>query len=276
MTLEGRLVIQGVSKSVSQLALGTAFYSLEQSEAHFRLMDRFLECNGTMIDSGRIYGDSEAVIGRWMKSRSTRDDVLLITKGGHGSDNLLPARNLSTVIAAELDISLEMLGTDYVDLYMLHRDNPIIPVSDVMDCLNTEIERGGIKSFGLSNWSYSRASEANEYAVEKGMCPIAMVSNNLSLAVPRKPFYLGLVTTNAEGERWHTDTSIPLLSWSSQARGFFTGRYVHLPENRPVDPFIAKMIETYRSDENIERLARARTLADEKRECTSVRTTSPN
>jgi 1-deoxyxylulose-5-phosphate synthase len=268
MDLRYNVMIEGLQKPLSRLALGTAFYSLSELDMCFRIMDDFVSYGGTVIDSGRIYGDSEAVIGRWLQSRGAREDVLLITKGAHGADGLLPVDNLSGVIASELDTSLEMLGTDHIDLYMLHRDNPAIPVATIMDCLDDEVKRGRIRSFGLSNWTYSRLEEANECLSQRGIGAVAAVSNNLSLAVPCGPFYVGLVSTDIQGEQWHTQTNTPLLAWSSQARGFFTGKY--LPTTSSADPFVARMIERYGSNENIERLGRAHAVASQKGDYTPV------
>ena len=107
--------------------------------------------------------------------------------------------------------------------------------------------------------------EANAYAKQHGLKGFAVVSNNLSLAVPSAPFYPRLVSTDPAGERWHAKTGIPLLSWSSQARGFFTGHYADAVQRQTDgsgDAFTAKLIEVYGTQENLERLRRARELGE--------------
>lgn len=257
--LQSMCLIPGIAAPVSQLALGTAFFTLAEKERWFSLLDGFVQAGGTLIDSARIYGDSEAVVGAWLDARGTQDQTVLITKGGHGSDAMLPAGHLEEVLSAELDTSLKHLRTDCVDLYMLHRDNPCVPVARVMDFLNGAIERERIRAIGASNWTYARVMQANEYTAAHGMRGFTAVSNNLSLAVPAEPFYPGLVSTDRAGERWHAETGIPLIAWSSQARGFFTGRYTPTADVADT-PFAQRMVEVYGTKDNLERLDRAVTL----------------
>jgi len=192
---------------------------------------------------------------------------VILTKGGHGPGHLLPAENLAQELADELDVSLDCLRTDHVDLYMLHRDNPAVAVAEIMDCLNAEIERGRLRAIGVSNWECDRVSAANDYAAQRGLRGLVAVSNNISLAVPTGPFYPGLVSVDADGEAWHAETGVPLIPWSAQARGFFTGRYAPELRDAPdaaADGFTARMMEVYGTDENFERLRRAADLGAQK------------
>jgi len=260
-----RVTMEGVEKPVSALALGTAFFTLGAREACFAILDAFLEKGGTLIDTGRHYGESEDVLGLWMESRGVRDQVILLTKGGHGAGHGLPADLFAPTIKGELAASLERLRTDYVDLYALHRDSPELPVAAIVDCLNRVSARGRVRALGASNWAYDRVSEANAYARDHGLKGFSVVSNNTTLAVPTAPFFPGLVSVDQAGERWHQRTGIPLIVWSSQARGFFTGRYT--PEMRMAawgthDAATARMIEVYGTDDNFERLRRARELGE--------------
>ena len=125
--------IAGIDKPVSPLALGTAFYRMETISDHFEVLDAYMDSGGTVIDSARTYGQSEDVLGAWLAARpGMRDRVLLITKCGHGPELKLPERDYADSVRAELALSLTTLNTDVVDLYMLHRDNQEMPVSDVM------------------------------------------------------------------------------------------------------------------------------------------------
>ena len=263
MNQTSSITLEGIEKPVSKLALGTAFFRLESRDAWFNILDCFCRERGTVVDTGRIYGESEQVIGSWLESRRARDQVILITKGGHGTGHGLSAEDFLAVIKRELTTSLETLGTEYVDLYMLHRDSPTVPVATIMDCLNRELDRGSIRALGASNWEYPRIDEANEYAQKHGLRGFSAGSNNLSLAVPTGPFYPGLVSVDRDGERWHGQTGIPLIPWSSQARGFFTGQFTR--EMRAMaheiqDGFVARMVEVYGTDDNFERLRRAADL----------------
>lgn len=265
--LDGGPPVSGISKPISRLALGTAFYRLENKPAWFGILDDFVSSGGTLVDTGRAYGESEEVLGEWLASRNAREHVVLITKCGHGPDGILPTENFRDVVTEELRQSLERLRTDYVDLYMLHRDNPSIPVSAVIDRLNIEITQGRVHAIGASNWDYSRICKANQYAEKSSARGFAAVSNNLSLAMPSEPFWPGVLSADGNGECWHQETGVPLIAWSAQARGFFGGSFspsVRNDVDNIKDSFTRKMFEVYGTDENFEKLKRAKELGDKK------------
>ena len=252
--------------------MGTAFYDIKSCEKCFDILDEYIKLGGTIIDSARGYATSEEVIGFWLDSRPTREQIIIITKCGLTNDGILPADGYPELVHRELTISLQTLRTDYIDIYMLHRDNQQMSVAEILEPLNNEIANGRINALGASNWEYHRITEANEYASKYGMKGFAVVSNNISLAVPAVPFYPGLVSTDKAGEHWHKETGIPLIPWSSQARGFFTGRYTPNMRNESTDGFTRRMIEVYCTDENFERLARAKELGERKGGYTAVET----
>jgi len=260
------ITIPGVDKPISRLALGTAFHRLADEQACHGLLDRFIELGGTLLDTARDYGESEDVIGHWLASRSARARVVIVTKGGQGRGHGLESNTFADTIHDELSRSLETLGTDYIDLHVLHRDSPAAPVDTIVDALNAEVASGRVRALGASNWTYERIEEANTYADREGLLGFAAVSNNLSLAVPTAPFYPGLVSVDEAGEEWHRSTGIPLIPWSSQARGFFVGSYAPdaLDDFRKQGGFTARMVEVYCTDDNFERLRRARAIGDAK------------
>ena len=268
-TLKHYLKISGISKPISVLGLGTSSYGLANKEVAFEMLDSFVGFGGTVIDTARTYsdGDSEKVIGAWLAAREVREKIVIITKGGHGQDGVFPLENLETLIKRELKESLENLGTDYIDLYLLHRDNPRLPVVKIMETLNEVLGRGRVHAFGASNWEYDRIDAANEYAYKYGLKGFSAISNNISLAVPAGSFYPGLVSTDTSGEIWHQKTEIPLVSWSPMARGFFTGRYTRnmcKDLDKIENGFTKRMIEIYGTPENFNRLRRAQDLGEKK------------
>ena len=274
--MNAKSIIADIGKKVSQLALGTAFYNINSKEKWFDILDDYMKLDGTIIDSARGYATSEEVLGLWMESRSVREQVIIITKFGLTGDGILPEENFPELVRRELTTSLKVLRTEYIDLYMLHRDNQSMPVWEILEPLNNEIAVGSIHTLGASNWEYRRVTEANEYAYKHNMKGFVVVSNNLSLAVPTSSFYAGLVSTDKMGERWHRETGIPLVPWSSQARGFFTGRYgPQMPGDiasatSDLDSFTSRMIKVYSTNENLERLARAKELGEKKGGYTAV------
>ena len=250
--------IEGCTKPVSRLMKGTDYFYHNSYEKVAANMDAFLAIGGNSVDSAHIYcgGQSEEVLGRYMQERNNREQIVILTKGAHHDQN--GPRVTKEAIKHDLETSLERLHTDYIDLYGLHRDDPNVPVGGIVDLLNEHIEAGKVKAIGVSNWTWQRIQEANRYAAANGLRGFTFSSPNLSLAKAREPFWTGCVSADEETCRWHEQEGLPLLSWSSQARGFFTGRFT--PEVRDN----ADLVRVFYSDDNWERLARAKRLAEEK------------
>ena len=117
------------------LTYGTAnFERAECEDNYFSFLDKYVELGGTCIDTARVYCEwveggadvSETVIGRWLKARGNRDKVIISTKGGHHDRETGESRLDRASLEHDLARSLECLGTDYVDIYFLHRDNTLI------------------------------------------------------------------------------------------------------------------------------------------------------
>ncbi len=247
--------IPGVDKEISQLILGTMMYSPDTYHHSTKMLDTFFEEGGNALDTAHIYGggNSERVIGQWMQERKNRNDVFLIDKGGHPYGGI-PNRVAPEYVKQDLDVNLTRLNTDYIDLYMLHRDDTSIQVSTIIDYLNEEINAGRIRWIAASNWEPARIDEANRYALENGLHGFVACSNNISLAVPIEPIWGGCVNVDEMARQWHKETRFPLMPWSSQARGFFSGAFT--PENRKD----SNMVRVYYNDENFERFERAKKL----------------
>lgn len=263
-----------LGKPVSPLALGTAWCRNAERDACFRVFDAFREGGGTVFDLARLYGggESEEVAGAWLQARGCREDTVLITKGGHGDCHGLSPGTFEPTVEAELATSLATLQTDYIDLYMLHRDSPEVPVGRIVEHLNALQARGSFRAYGLSNWTYERLEAARAYAADHDLAPLAAVSNHLSLATPAGPFHPGLIAVDADGARWHVASGIPLVSWSSQARGFFTGRYTPaaVPDPANADAHTRQMLAIYATPANLERLHWAAEIGRKKGDYTAV------
>lgn len=250
-----RIKIPGVDQEISQLILGTMMYSPDSFDHSTEMLDTFFEAGGNALDTAHIYGggNSQKLIGLWMEERGNRNEVFLIDKGGHPQGGV-PRRVAPEYVKQDLDENLVRLQTDYINLYMLHRDDVEIPVSTIIDYLNEEIDVGRIRAIAASNWEPQRIIEANTYAEENGLSGFVACSNNISLAVPMEPMWGGCVCVDDDARRWHVENQFPLMPWSSQARGFFSGAFT--PENRDN----GDMVRVYYNDDNFERLARAKQL----------------
>ncbi len=255
--------IEGIDRPVSRLVLGTMAYRPEPEEryAHWAgMLDAFVAAGGNMFDTAHTYGGgrSEQTLGRWLRERGNREQVLILDKGAHPQAGQ-PRRVTPDAIDADIAESLERLQTGYVDLYLLHRDDPSVPVGPIVECLNRHVAAGRLRAIGGSNWTSGRIDEANAYADAQGLRPFTASSPNLSLAVAGEPLWPDCVTVDAQELRWYRERQFPLLSWSSQSRGFFSGRFS--PEQRDIDPDVTR---AFYSDGNWERLRRARELAARK------------
>jgi len=253
-----RIAIEGLAQGCSKLVMGSMIFSPDNLELACGILDAFVELGGNTIDTAHIYGggQSERAVGQWLKLRGNRADIVVITKGAHPDHT--GARVTPEAIARDLSESLERLQTDYVDLYMLHRDDLSVPVRVIIDTLNEHKAAGRIRTLGVSNWTCERIEEANEYAKANGLMGFVANSPNLSLAKPNEPRWAGCVSADNKYCAWHEKSQMPLLSWSSQAGGFFTGRF------SPDKQEDAEMVRVYYNDDNWERLRRARELAKER------------
>lgn len=216
------------------------------------LFDAFFAAGGTTFDTAYIYGRGlhERLLGQWIRNRGLREDVRLIVKGAH-TPHCDPES-----IGTQLTESLERLGTDRADLYMMHRDNPQVPVGEFVQALDEQVRAGRIGAFGGSNWSLGRLQEANAWAREHHMHGFTALSNHFGLARALDVPWAGCehVTDPADRE-WLAEHQFPLLPWSAQARGFFTGRA------HPEDHSDPELVRCYYSPDNFERLRRAEQLA---------------
>lgn len=261
--------IAPLEKPVSVIGLGTATsaFTPETYDRATELLECFLEAGGNCIDTAHIYsfGKSEETLGKWLQESGRRREVILITKGCHPAVNREDifgspwvSRLTPEAIRIDLSESLERLQTDYIDLYLLHRDDESVPVGPLVEALNQEQASGSIKAFGVSNWRVERIAEANQYAAEHGLSGFIISSPNLSLAQPKKMVFPGTLFADEGTRQWHRTYQFPLLAWSSLATGFMSGKY------RPDDQSNENMTQVYYSEENFERLQRAKELAARK------------
>lgn len=242
--------LPGIDKPVSRLVMGV---DNQRDLTHASVMfDDFFSQGGNAFDTAWLYGmgQLEELLGQWVASRGVRDQVVIIGKGAH-TPHCDPVS-----LRRQLAESLDRLGTDHVDLYLMHRDNLAVPVGEFVDAMAAEQAAGRVRAYGVSNWTLDRVSAAAEYASARGLAGFSALSNHFSLAEAYEVPWDGCVhVTDAESRAWLRSHELPLLPWSSQARGFFTGR-AH-PDDRS-DP---ELVRCYYSDTNFGRLARAEELA---------------
>jgi predicted dehydrogenase/aryl-alcohol dehydrogenase-like predicted oxidoreductase len=249
-----KIKIADLDRPISQLVIGCD--NKDDIASGALVWDSWMEAGGNAFDTGFVYGGGhhEKVLGEWIANRGVAKDVITIVKGAH-TPYCLPR-----AIEAQLNISLDRLGLEHAPVYIMHRDNPDVPVGEFVDALNRLQKSGRIGAFGGSNWSVARLQEANAYAAANGLKPMTILNNNLSLAVMERPVWGGCITSNTAETlgflRAHKTTHI---SWSSQARGYF------LPEVlRSRLPADTSPETCFGSPANAERRNRAEQLAKQR------------
>jgi aryl-alcohol dehydrogenase-like predicted oxidoreductase len=258
ITVKGMRGANQIEIKCSQLILGTGdMFKLDIDSAH-SLLDSFIQLGGNVIDMAHQYIRAEEIVGQWMKERGNRSEIKLLTKGAHPDDGEPGNRVNPSSITKDLLESLDRLNTNYIDLYALHRDDPNMKVGPIIEVLNEHLSEGRIDAIGASNWKVERIEEANEYAYKNGLVGFTFNSPNFSLAKANEPMWEGCISANHHMIEWHQERQMPLLSWSSQAGGFFTGLYT--PENRGNKD----MVRVYYNSTNWERFKRTEQLAIEK------------
>jgi aryl-alcohol dehydrogenase-like predicted oxidoreductase len=260
--------LTGVDKPVARIVQGTTVLDPADPQASFAFLDAVFERGGTTFDTAQSYlqGDAERLLGRWMAARGNHDRVLVITKGCHHTIDR--QRVTPYDLTADLHDSLARLGVERIDLYFLHRDDPDVPVEELIGALNAHIHAGKIAAIGASNWTIERIQAANLYAREHGMEPFVASSPNYSLAAQIESPWANTVSIsgpdNSNARAWYRTTRFPIFAWSSLAHGFLSGYFRSDRRGETESDFERSVLQTYGSEDNFERLRRAEILASEK------------
>ncbi len=262
--------VPGVDKKISRVVQGMiqVMENVKDDADRLALLDSVWEQGCTAFDTAHIYGGGahDRLLGRWIRERGIKDQAVVIAKGAH--QNADRRRVTPFDIAADLHDTLARMQTDYVDLYVLHRDDPPAPVGPIVEALNEHLRAGKIRAFGGSNWTHERIAEANAYAQTNGLTPLAVSSPNFSLAEQIREPWAGCITIsgpqNEAARRWYQEQNMPLFTWSSLAGGFFSGRFRRDNLDQFTSGLDKNCVQTYASDPNFQRLDRAQELAGQK------------
>ena len=218
------MVVRPIGSSgieVAPIALGgNVFGWTADAATSFRVLDALVDAGGTMIDTADVYsawvpghkgGESETVIGDWLKrDPAKRDRVIIATKVGFMA-GLKP-----DTIAPACEASMARLGT-HVDLYYQHKDDEGVPLADSLAAFDALKEAGKIRAIGLSNFTAERVEQAIA----------ACVDNGLTLPVALQPWYNLVERARFEGalEMVCANQGISVFPYYSLANGFLTGKY---------------------------------------------------
>jgi aryl-alcohol dehydrogenase-like predicted oxidoreductase len=200
---------------------GNVFGFTADRAASFAILDRYVELGGGMIDTADVYsawvpghkgGESESVIGAWLKESGARNSVLIATKVGMMPGGLKPDR-----IRDAVQGSLDRLGVDVIDLYFAHKDDPDVPHDEVLGAFAELIDAGTVRAIGASNYSAERLGAALSVANEKRLPQFTVVQPELNL-LDRNQYEGALQNLCIE-------QGLGVVTYFSIASGYLSGKY---------------------------------------------------
>jgi aryl-alcohol dehydrogenase-like predicted oxidoreductase len=233
---------------VFPIGLGTMNFGWSADEARsFEIMDAYLAAGGNFIDTADIYsswagngnagGVSEEIIGRWVKARGVRDQVVIATKlrgamgvqFSEGRDTVHQREGLSRRwILKSTEDSLRRLGTDYIDLMQVHWVDPETPIEETLSALTDLVRRGYIRYIGCSNFSAWRLMQALWASDKHGFERFVSIQPEYSLVAPVRQHF------ETEISKVCLEYGVGVVPYSPLAAGFLTGKYqrgAELPES---------------------------------------------
>ena len=184
--------------AVSCLGLGTLrFGTLNSYEESAQLLDIYMEAGGRFLDTANCYnqwsangkgGESEVVLGRWLRERGNRDDLFIASKVGFGYGNVPDGLGAKTIIAA-CEESLRRLGTDRLDLFYAHKDDPNTPLEETLTAFTQLIKAGKILFAGASNYLAWRLADADAIAAAQELAEFTCVEQRFTYLRPQPGAY---------------------------------------------------------------------------------------
>lgn len=205
---------------------GNVFGWTVDEEASFKVLDAYVEAGGNFIDTADVYsawvpgnrgGESETILGKWMRERHNRHQIVLATKVGS-----LPSKGRSPDLSREhilwaVEHSLRRLQTDYIDLYFAHRDDEETPLGETLSVFAELVQAGKVRVLGASNYTAARMREALQISQANGYPRYEV----------QQPRYNLISRSDYEGELQElcVKEEISVVPYSSLASGFLTGKY---------------------------------------------------
>lgn len=219
-----RVALGRTELKVHPLCLGgNVFGWSANAEQSQEVLSAYESAGGNFIDTADMYsrwhtgnvgGESETIIGDWMKARGNRSEMVIATKVA----KLATRPGLSAAnIAAAAEDSLRRLGTDYIDIYYAHHDDEKVPLEESLTAFNELVTAGKVRCLAASNYSAARLEEALKISRDLGMSEYLLL----------QPNYNAIVRNEYEGDLMAVAVKedIPVLPYFSLAAGFLTGKY---------------------------------------------------
>lgn len=245
---------------VSALCLGTMFFGTKVNQnTSFDLLDQYIGNGETFIDTANIYawwiqgfagGESETLIGKWLKERKNRGNIFLASKVGFDYSSVKRELKRNTIIS-ECEKSLRRLGVETIDLYYAHIDDRNTPLEETLESLNQLIKVGKVRFIGASNIQTWRLEQAHSISKTLDMAEYCCVQQRYTYLQPRAGTkFEPQVTINDDLLDYCNYRNITPLAYSPLLKGAYV---------QPNRPFYSQ----YQSDDNQKRLSVLRNIANE-------------
>ena len=222
---------------------GNVFGWTADEAASFALLDGFVDAGFNFIDTADVYsrwapghhgGESEIIIGDWLRRRGKRDDVIIATKVG---SEMGPAKKglSKAYIARAVEDSLRRLGTDYIDLYQSHRDDEETPIEETLEAYGALIKAGKVRAIGASNFTAERLAASLDASAKLGLPRYETLQPEYNLMV--RDFERELAPLCAQ-------RGLGVIPYFGLASGFLTGKYrskadlKQSPRGEDVEPYL--------------------------------------
>ena len=205
---------------------GNIFGWTVDEQASFKVLDAYVEAGGNFIDTADVYsswvpghegGESETILGKWMRERNNRHKLVIATKVGMLNTKGRPSDLSREHIIHAIEVSLQRLQTDYIDVYFAHKDDAATPLGETLGAFAELVQTGKVRALGASNYNASRMREALQISKANGYPRYEV----------QQPRYNLVSRGDYEGDLQQlcVDEEIGVVSYSSLASGFLTGKY---------------------------------------------------
>ncbi|KIK60264.1 hypothetical protein GYMLUDRAFT_97303 [Collybiopsis luxurians FD-317 M1] len=206
------------------MGISVAYGKVGTDEERFKVLDAAFEAGCTHWDTADVYGDSEDLIGKWFKRNGKRSSIFLATKFGLSfADGRIRARGDPEYIKQQFNNSLERLGTDYIDLYYVHRVDPLTPIETSIQVMADFVKDGKVKYLGMSECT------ANDLRRAHAVHPIT------ALEVEYSPFALEIEDPKLALLKTARELNIKIIAYSPLGRGLLTGEIKSPDDFEPDD-----------------------------------------
>jgi aryl-alcohol dehydrogenase-like predicted oxidoreductase len=260
--------LPGTDLWLSGIVMGTGNFNPDHAAENIRMLDHFAELDGNVIDTANRYGKlrtsdpnhAEQIVGQWLRKSSQAANMAICTKGGFPElEDPANSRLTAHEVTEDLDLSLSTLGRERIDVYDLHRDDPDIPVAELIGILRNFRDQGKIRYYGLSNWSPDRLREALAIDRQQAQPGLVAVQNRWSLVRYNDQAADDPNVVSMDWETWELADreKLAIMPYSSMGKGYFSKYLQNTSE------VTEKLRRYYENDLNKQRAAALKKLHKE-------------